>query len=69
MLTWEKTAPNTVVAYLDGYSYTITEDEDEEVWWVEITTPDGGSDSAIYDTLEEAEESCESTAKDVQTEE
>ena len=22
MLTWEKTAPNTVVAYLNGYSYT-----------------------------------------------
>ncbi len=69
MLRWDKTAPNTVVAYLNGYSYTITENEDEEVWWVEITTPDGGSDSAIYDTLEEAQESCQSTAKDVQTEE
>jgi hypothetical protein len=65
MLEWEKTAPNTVVAYLNGYSYTITEDEDEEVWGVEITTPDGGSDSAISDTLEEAEEYCESTAKNV----
>ncbi len=36
---------------------------------MEITTPDGGSDSAIYDTLEEAQESRQSTAKDVQTEE
>ncbi|HEX9095558.1 MAG TPA: hypothetical protein VF990_05585 [Candidatus Dormibacteraeota bacterium] len=68
MLTWEKTAPNTVVAHLNGYSYTITEDEDEEVWGVEITDPDGGVMTEVCDSIEEAKEFCENTASEVQAE-
>lgn len=63
MLTWETAEPNiVVVAYLNGYSYTITLDEDEEVWGVEITTPNGGMDTTVCDTIEEAKEYCERTA-------
>jgi len=68
MLTWEKTAPNTVVAHLNGYSYTITEDEDEEVWGVEITDPDGGVMTEVCDSIEEAKEFCERTTAAVQSE-
>ena len=32
---------------------------DEEVWGVEITTPDGGFESEVCDTLEEAKQYCE----------
>jgi hypothetical protein len=65
MLTWEKTAPNTVVADLNGFSYTITLDEDEEMWEVEITIPDGGVMTEECDSIEEAKEFCENTASEV----
>ena len=72
MLTWEKTAPNTVVAHLNGYSYTITEDEDEdedeEVWGVEITDPDGDVMTEVCNSIEEAKEFCENTASEVHAE-
>ena len=69
MLTWETAEPNIVVAHLNGYSYTITLDEDEEVWGVEITDPDGGVDNEVHDTIEEAKDYCERTAAEVQSEE
>jgi hypothetical protein len=69
MLEWETGEPNEVVAYLNGYSYTITEDEDEEVWEAEVTTPDGGVSSEICGTIEEAKQFCENTASAVQAEE
>ena len=64
----EDRAPNTVVAHLNGYSYTITEDEDEEVWGVELADPDGGVMTEVCDSIEEAKEFCENTASEVQAE-
>jgi len=66
MLTWEMAEPNSVVAHLNGCTYTITEDEDEEVWVTEITDPDGGVVIEVCDSIEEAKEFCERTAAETE---
>jgi hypothetical protein len=68
MLVWKETVKAVVVADLDGYTYTITQD-DEGHWAVEIETPDEGVDYEVFATIEEAKEYCERTAAAVQSEE
>jgi hypothetical protein len=63
MLTWE----TVQVAQLDGYKYAITQEENG--WAVDITDPDGGFDSTVCATIEEAKQYCENTAAEVQAEE
>ena len=60
MLTWEIVK---TVAELDGYTYTITQDEWDE-WGVEIDDddPDGGFVPEVFNTIEEAKQFCENTA-------
>jgi hypothetical protein len=61
MLTWETIK---VAAYLDGYLYIITRDDDEpHVWGVEI--PGGGVVHEVCLTIEEAKQFCENTAREV----
>ena len=55
------------VAQLDGYRYAITQEENG--WAVEINDPDGGFDSTVFATIEEAKQYCENTAIEVQAEE
>jgi hypothetical protein len=63
MLTWETIK---VAAYLDGYLYIITRDDDEpHVWGVEITDPGGGVVHEVCLTPEEAKQFCENTAREV----
>jgi hypothetical protein len=62
MLTWKQ----TLIAYLNGYSYAITEGDEPDDWGVEITTPDGDMDVKVCNTIEEAKEYCERTAAEVQ---
>ena len=61
MLTWKETVK--AVAYLNGYTYTITQGyNDLDEWEVEITDPDGGVVAEVFNTIEEAKEFCENTA-------
>jgi hypothetical protein len=62
MLTWETVK---VVAYFDGYSYTITQGDEPDEWGVEITDPDGDMVSEVCSTIEEAKQFCENTAAEV----
>ena len=55
------------VAQLDGYKYAITQEENG--WAVDITDPDGGFDSTVCATIEEAKQYCENIAAEVQAEE
>ena len=66
MLTWETVK---IAAYLNGYSYTINQGDEPDEYWVEITDPDGGYESEICLTIEEAKQFCENTAAEVQAEE
>jgi hypothetical protein len=64
MLTWETVK---IAAYLKGYRYTITQGyNDLDEWEVEITDPDGDVVAEVFNTLEEAKEFCERTAREVQ---
>jgi len=67
LLTWETVK---IAAYLDGYLYTITRDDDEpNDWGVEITDPGGGVVHEGCLTIEAAREFCENTAAAIPAEE
>jgi hypothetical protein len=69
MLTWETVK---AVAYLDEYTYTITqliEGDEAGDWGVEIDGPDFDDDSTVCKSIEEAKEYCENTAAEMQPEE
>jgi len=61
MLTWVTVK---IEAYHNGYTYTITQG-DEGGWVTQITTPDGGVDYEVHNTIEEAKDYCENTAANI----
>lgn len=68
MLTWE-TINGQEIAYLNGYSYAIGPGDAPNEWAVEITDPDGGMQTEVCNTIEEAKQFCEKTAAELQAEE
>ena len=62
MLTWEAVK---IAATSKGYRYTITQGYNGlDEWEVEIIDPDGDVVAEVFNTLEEAKEFCERTARE-----